>query len=140
MQLARTKRKQILRHSNKSGKHFPLTHSEGKSLDKYRRWLAVYGMGRNTGCSSSQKPADSLSTLKVGNQDPKLSVHPLKGVGRKGTYQGEPTCQQEGTAQVKVTSWSAHLSSSSGAFLWRSTSQKDQALECTELGVWETDV
>lgn len=36
----------MLRHPAKSGKHFPLTHSDRKSLNKYRRCLTIYGLGK----------------------------------------------------------------------------------------------
>lgn len=78
MQLERAKRKlRMLRYPTKSGKHFPLTHSEGKSLSKYRRYSTIYGLGRDTGCGSYKNNQQVLfQLLRWGTKNQSWSVQP----------------------------------------------------------------
>lgn len=75
MQLERAKRKlKMLRYPTKSGKNFPLTHSEGKFLNKYRRHLTIYRLGRDPGCSSYKNSQQDHLNTQGREQRPEVEV------------------------------------------------------------------
>lgn len=70
----------MLRHPAKSGKHFPLTHSDGKSLNKCRRCLTLYGLGRDIGCSSYSSNQEVLSQYQSRELRPRVEMSTPKKV------------------------------------------------------------
>lgn len=76
----------------KRGKRFPLTHSEGKSLNIYRGYSAVYGKGRDSGHSSYRNNQRELSPhLRCRERSPEAAVStPMQVTGQMADCSRNP--------------------------------------------------